>query len=243
MKYYLSAIGSCEDRVFENNTFKTILSSFAVDAKKILPLLNDMGGYDVMVDSGAFSALGRGIVINIDEYLGFIQQFPEEWYYINLDVMLPRNATEKEIRNCEEQGYENYLYLSKKVKNLLPVYHYGEDIKVFKRYCELSDYVCINMNKKGKKGIDKDDYLSEIFSISRDKVKVHGLAITSIPLLYRYPFYSADSISYQRGAVFEKQKYWAHGKLKAILYQSLRDWKYLEQQITNLWKERGIIWT
>jgi hypothetical protein len=238
LKYYLSSPSSCIDVLEETKLFDTVLSSYAVDAKKMLPICQERK-YDVMVDSGAFSIFNRGAVVDIDEYYGFIEKFPKEWKYINLDVIPPRNASKKEIQKCADEGYENYLYLKKKVKNLLPVYHYGEDIKIFERYCQDTDYVCVGI--KRIPGISNEEYYSKIFSISKDEIKIHGLANTSIKNLLNYPFYSVDSITYQRGR-FMKKQYWAHGRLRALLYDSLRYWKYMERQITSIWNERGIIW-
>lgn len=240
MIYYLSAPSSCLDAVKDSKIWKTFLSSYAVDAKKVLPLFTSNSEYKLMIDSGAYSVFNKGAVIDIDEYKNFCLKYPKRWHYINLDVIPLRNSSKKDINICAEKGYENYIYLKKFIKNLLPVYHYGEDIKFFKKYCNETDYVCVGI-KRVVGELTNDEYYKKIFRISGMNVKIHGLAMTSIPYLFRFPFYSVDSITYQRGKILGKG-YWAHGMLRSLLFRSLRYWKYIEEQVTNTWTERGVKW-
>lgn len=242
MKYYLSAIHTYKKDIIDNGLFKTILSSYALDSKQLLPYFKEKKDYDLLIDSGAFSIYNSGKSIDIDDYKNFILQYPKKWNYINLDVIPPRSATKKQINKCAEEGYENYIYLKKYIKNLLPVYHYGEDIKFFKKYCNETDYIGINI-KRVNRGITDIEYYDSIFNISKTNIKIHCLGMTNIPHLLRYPFYSTDSVSYARFKVSQKSSYWvAANHLRSFLFINLRYWKYIETQITNIWKERGVIW-
>ncbi len=126
-----------------------------------------------------------------------------------------------------------------------------------------------------KKWIDKEgqDYIAisdssdtrfhDIFKITRNEVKIHGLAQTGFSVLSKFPFYSADSTNalvtpFSTGAVvidrFGKRislkKARADRSLNYLLYHDTKDrlehsikvFKKAEEYYTKLWEKRGIVW-
>lgn len=144
----------------------------------------------VILDSGAYTAHKKGIVINIDEYASFVKKHSSEFAgCFNLDS----------IGNAKV-SYENWIHLKEKGADTIPVYHIGTDEKYLVKYLEQTDYI-------GLGAIANLDTTQRMLSLSRiwenylideqgyPKVKVHGLGLTAIPIMMRYPWYSVDSFT------------------------------------------------
>lgn len=146
---------------------------------------------ELFLDSGAFSAWTRGAKIDIHEYVDFIKQHEEAIdVYANLDVIGDASAT-----------YKNQKIMEKAGLHPIPVFHQGEPEKYLERYTKKYDYIAIG----GLVGISShalvrwlermwDSYLTD--SEGLPIVKVHGFGLTSLRLMFRYPWYSVDSTSW-----------------------------------------------
>jgi hypothetical protein len=230
----------------KDNGAKNYLLSFAVDAKKIYNF--DEDDNSLIVDSGAFSLWNKGAgTIDIDEYLAFINSLEHgDITCINLDVIPQTGSSKAEINKCVEQGFENYLYLKSKSKHkIMPVYHYGENISILKRYADHTDYIGISPANDTAEVV-KRAFLDKVFGYTRDKIKLHGLGYSSFGGLYIYPFYSIDSITYLRCDIYIDRHYmrmFVNGK--AMSYYSnlrIREFIDLEKTVTEIWRKRGITW-
>jgi len=129
-----------------------------------------------------------------DQYILFIKENKKFIdHYANLDIIGDASKT-----------YEMQKYLEKQGLSPLPVYHFGEDIKWLNKYiAEGYDYICLGgvvslatCNNTARKFYD------EVFSVICDsknnlpKVKIHGFGMTSLNLMFRYPWWSVDSTSW-----------------------------------------------
>ncbi len=157
----------------------------------------------IFLDSGAYSAMTQGVVIDIDEYIAFIKEHQHYLdVYCNLDVI-----------GDAEASLKNLLYMEERGLHPLPVHHYGESEKYLKYYLSRYEYIALG-GMVNREGIDR--WLDPIFqkyicdSSGMPKVKVHGFGLTSLPLLLRYPWYSVDSTSWvmtgRFGSVFVPRK-------------------------------------
>ena len=167
------------------------------------------------LDSGAFSAWSRGTAIDIDEYCAFIRANIELIeVYACLDAIpgVPgRSATARERIDAAETSWANYLYMVGEGLDPLPVFHYGEDFKYLER---ILDYGCDYVGIGGLVGIPsamRRAWLDRVFIRITDDaglpvVKTHGFGMTSVPLIFRYPWYSVDSTTWIKitanGAVY-----------------------------------------
>lgn len=116
------------------------------------------------------------------------------------------------------------------------------------------DYVAISNSSK--------ECYHDIFKITRNEIRLHGLALTGPSILTRFPFYSADStnalvtpfrtgsveieigkrISIQ-GALKERSlNYLLYKDFQPRLEQSISIYKKAEIFYTQLWEQRGILW-
>lgn len=166
------------------------------------------------LDSGAYSAWSKGSVIDLDEYIAFIKANIEHIdVYASLDVIpgVPgRGASTKEREEAAEQSWANFLYMKSEGVDPLPVYHYGEDPRFLER---MLDYGCDYIGIGGLVGIPgslRMVWLDRVFKRLTDAkgmpiVKTHGFGMTSVPLIFRYPWYSVDSTTWikitQTGAI------------------------------------------
>ena len=90
----------------------------------------------LFVDSGAFTAHTKGIEVDVDSYIEFINSIDD---YVHIFAQVDKIAgirgqevTLEQQLEAPKLSWENYLYMVKRVKSrdkLLPVFHQGEDLK------------------------------------------------------------------------------------------------------------------
>lgn len=199
-----------------------------------------------LLDSGGFTARTRGQEISIKNYVEYINKnfIP---YAFNLDT----NDIEKSLEHQRILDFYTDAVI-------LPIYHHDE--YYHPKYRDLIDHYVENYRWIGIGGLvrsplqpkEKLEVLDYVFSKTGDKVRVHGLGVTDIPLLLRYPWYSTDSSSWLGAARHgrfvgikdAKEAFWRkrtkgyleNTKLEIAVFQKL------EEYMTNLWKARGVIW-
>lgn len=153
--------------------------------------MNKKNDVDLFMDSGAFSAYTQGAVIDLQEYIDFVKQHEGVLeVYANLDVIGDAKATWKNQKKMERQGLMP-----------MPCYHFGEEWKWLDRYIRQYDYIALGGIAVKKNYEILTRWLDECFyricdSNGIPKVKVHGFGITSLRLIFRYPWYSLDSTSW-----------------------------------------------
>ena len=205
----------------------------------------------VIVDSGGFSARVAYKHIKLQDYIKFLDQFKKKSFCgkmfrcFNLDSH-DLKESQKNQKTLETLGY-----------NPIPVYHYSEFASDHRELLDDMvrdyDYIGIGgvagmmLNEKQKKA-----YLDYVFDRTQDKVRVHGLGMSSIKPVDRYPYYSVDSSTW-----LQFQKYCAS---RAVKDDVMRKWMgrhihyeqrnqleilfYLkwEWETTRIWAHRGIKW-
>ena len=166
------------------------------------------GTCTLIVDSGAFSAWNSGKSIDVVKYAAFIRQFQQEHgalfrelIFVNLDVIpgAPgQTITHAQGIAAAEQGFRNYEYLLKETHAaIMPVYHQGEDLSWCQRYLDINvTYFGISPSNDIQTE-RRAKWLDVVFPLVPDTVRVHGLAVTSPALMYQYPWFSVDSITYK----------------------------------------------
>lgn len=108
-------------------------------------------------------------------------------------------------------------------------------------------------------GNDSTCILGKLFKMTRDKVKVHGFAMTKENLLAKYPFYSADSTTplstLMYGNYFRddfhaiRRDQVEKGRMREVthtperkLKEALLAFRAMEEKLTRLWETRGVKW-
>lgn len=209
-------------------------------------------GFNLFLDSGAFSAFNKNEKINIDEYIDFIKKTKNIWnVYAGLDVI-----------GDYKKSKENQEYMELKGLSPLPTFHYRSPYKELERLCEKYDYIALGglvpiaLNIK-----EMRRHLDYCFSIIKKYYpkKIHGFGVNSYWSWERYPFYSVDATSWNMGMKFGrtytieglKMRQTREGDTKQFIKQKQGTWVdrtimnieallETEKKITNLWKLRGI---
>jgi hypothetical protein len=153
----------------------------------------------LFLDSGAYSAMTQGIEIDMDEYIKFIKKHQEYIeIYACLDVIGDPVAT-----------YKNQKYMMKKGLNPIIAFHKGEDYKWLRKYLDEFEYVALGgIAGTGDSMRIVRRHLDTCWGIicdTKDRMprrKIHGFGLTSIPLLFRYPWYSCDSTTWVMASRF-----------------------------------------
>lgn len=145
----------------------------------------------VFLDSGAFSAMTLGKVIDLDAYCRYCRD--------NSDII--EVASVLDGIGDAQKTYENQMEMEKQGIKALPCFHYGEDERYLEWYVERYDYITLG----GMVPISKPQlrlWLDRVWSeylcddTGRPKVKVHGFGMTTWDLMLRYPWFSVDSSSW-----------------------------------------------
>ena len=167
----------------------------------------------LFIDSGAYSVAHSGAVIDIDEYISYINANSDIRIWVELDKIPYPVLNYHTAAECSEISWKNYVYMRERVNpdvTLLPVYHFGEPISGLERILntpvngKLADYICVG----GRHGVGTEEqvqYFKTIHQIIKNSanpnVKVHGLGITVPRILESFPFYSSDSTTWLQLAV------------------------------------------
>ena len=167
----------------------------------------------LLVDSGAHSAHTKGIKLDLEEYIGYANEHMDKiTLYVQVDkipgkYLMPK--TSKDFLEAPELSWENYLYMREKSKDpdkLVPVFHMGEDLKWLENMCNYtfsdgSHIPYIGLSPRGDVSLQaKYDFSASCFAtIQKSKnpnVKTHAFGATSLEMLERLPYTSADSTTW-----------------------------------------------
>lgn len=168
---------------------------------------------NIFIDSGAFSVHTKGIELDVDEYIEYINSIDKDIHIFAQVDKIPgefgKTKTKEQILEAPALSWKNYLYMKDRVTSrdkLLPIFHQGEDFKWLHNILEYTHsdgshipYIGISpANDKSAK--EKEIFIHKCFNIikksSNPNVKTHAFGMTSRWILEQYPFTSADSTSW-----------------------------------------------
>ncbi len=118
--------------------------------------------------------------------------------YANLDVIGIGGKQPNEL--TAKLTLENQKIMEAAGLDPLPCFHFGEPFDYLEYYIENYDYVALGV--AGNTGLKLIPWLDACFGeyICDDKgfprIKIHGFAVTSLPVMMRYPWWSVDSTSW-----------------------------------------------
>lgn len=198
-----------------------------------------------LLDSGGYSARIRGIEIDVKAYADYLNKHKIK-YAFNLDT----NSVPETLRNQKylEQNTDTYI---------IPIYHLSDWLDpqhrgLIEKYAEAYPFIAVGGSAgAGGTAENRKKFLNHTFHYTKDKVKVHGLGMTTEWMLMGYPFYSVDSTSWMETArfgsskVYDKSLATVRAKKRHYLERlpdEIQHWLKKEQTITDLWKRRGVVW-
>jgi hypothetical protein len=152
-------------------------------------------GIKVFLDSGAFSAFTQGVTIDIGKYCDYI--------HANRDII--EEASVLDAIGDYKGTWHNQADMERRGVRPLPCFHYGEPLEVLDYYVENYEYITIGgmvpiSTPQLKIWLDRlwDEHLTN--ADGTPKIRVHGFGLTSLPLMFRYPWYSVDSSTWVQWA-------------------------------------------
>lgn len=174
----------------------------------------------LFIDSGAHSAHTKDLEVDVDNYIAYVNGLDD---YVSIFAQLDKipgvYRKPKTIKDWEEapaKSWENFQYMHERLKSpekCIPVFHQGENFKWLKTICEAKfdgkHIPYIGISPRGDVRVkDKEKFISECFQIIEDSsnpdVKVHAFGMTTLEVLERYHFYSADSTTWLLTAAMGK---------------------------------------
>lgn len=172
----------------------------------------------IFIDSGAFTAHTKGIEVDVDEYITYLNSITDAVEVFAQVDKIPgqfgKPKSDQDLQEAPKLSWDNYLYMRPKLtqpEKLLPIYHQGEGVEWLRNMLEWTDengnhipYIGISpANDKSQK--EKDAFIEmcfqEIKQSSNPNVQTHAFGMTNLKTLSRYPFTSADSSSWVQTAV------------------------------------------
>lgn len=148
----------------------------------------------LFLDSGAFSMFTQGVAVDLDAYARFIKDHQDIIHIAsNLDAI---------GAGGEKTTYDRQKQLEKMGVKIQPVFHARDKDEWLKRYLDEGyDYIFLGGMVPESTGYLKEwldriwhQYLTNPDGTAR--VKIHGFGLTTLSLIFRYPWYSVDSTSW-----------------------------------------------
>ena len=160
------------------------------DMVKALRLAKDT----LFLDSGAFSMFTRNVKVDLRAYSDFIKKHKDVIHIAsNLDAI---GQAQEEVSYTRQKELEDYGV------KIQPVFHARDKDEWLVRYLEEGyDYIFLG-GMVPESTVYLKEWLDRIwhkYLTNPDgtaKVKVHGFGLTSLPLMFRYPWFSVDSTSW-----------------------------------------------
>lgn len=217
----------------------------------------------LMVDSGAHSwnKIGMNVVGGkVKKGLPPLRQWCEEliehyarWDQPNYTLVEMDVYAELPMADIDELAKR----MRERIKNatFMRVFHLCLDdgnLTVLKKWLD-EGYTYIGL------GLDAMPVWGKIFQLTKDKIRYHGFAATSKDIMLTYPIYSVDSSTAIAGARygggFVDGRYVGKDKLIKLQHPSavidshhgrieegVKAMKELQDFVTDVWTERGIVW-
>ena len=176
-------------------------------AVKTIPLCRTIDNeFEVMLDSGAFTAWTKGEEVSLEHlkrtYGAILEKhghLGQKFWLINLDKIpgAPgRTPGPEELEECIQVSDENYHSLVGTFGDIvLPVFHQGESDARLKEVAAMGSYINVSpRNDIGERLRVK--WAKGVHAKLPKGVKTHGLAATGLPMMQDIPWYSVDSASW-----------------------------------------------
>lgn len=153
--------------------------------------------FDIIIDSGAFSAWRLGKAIDLPEYCKFLKE-NEHWITtsVALDVINPNDPNA-----AAKASFDNYMFMRKQGLRPVPVFHVGEKIEWLFRLLDAgADYIGLSASSIVSRG-KADEWYGLAWSHLVDSkgapiVKAHAFGEGRYESLLNFPWYSADTTSW-----------------------------------------------
>ncbi len=143
---------------------------------------------EVLLDSGAFTALNAGVEIKLEDYMRFLEEWsPKLFGYLALDVLGDPKATDRNLQIMRSAGFKP-----------VPVHVRGDDQRRMDELFELSDWVALGGLRRPHVGWGSQSYVKQKMLWARGR-DVHWLGYTNQKMVRGFSPFSCDSSNWSEG--------------------------------------------
>lgn len=213
-------------------------------------------GWDLFLDSGAFTAFTKGVEIPLEEYAQYVKNNRKIWTVCSsLDAIGRGEYDSAEQLGFARQSWQYFDRLRHLGADVFPVWHVREPLSVLRHYVDAQyPYILIGgMVPETTQALrQRLDVAWGTILTHKDgtaKVKVHGFGLTDWILMRRYNWHSVDSTSWLMTGVFGACIFRVENKLRKIVFSEAspearkdKGWHYFrrtpqERKIIDSWLE------
>ena len=158
--------------------------------------------HTLFVDSGAYTARTKGVEIDLDKYIEYLNENKGRFEVIAPLDVIPNESKESQLA-APEKSWQNYLIMKERVidsDKVIPAFHLGEDFKYLQQILDSNAEYMAMGGMAGRTAKARIHWYEKCFRIIQQSknpnIKIHAFGMTSLTLLETYPFYSADSTSW-----------------------------------------------
>lgn len=192
MILYYAGLASAPENVcefaFENIPDLRVLVSYAYPNH--LQQAIKHGFKKIFLDCGAYTAMTKGIRIDVHEYIQFCKDLPKEVEVIaGLDVIGDGEKTRRNWDIMRDAGVD-----------AIPIYHWGVEPAFLEYYASQTDFIAIGGITGSIRGAALP-FLSPIF-LKYPNHRFHGFGINAPEVVMAFPFYSSDATTWRAGSRF-----------------------------------------
>src|SRR5215213_5160494 len=146
---------------------------------------------ELLLDSGAFTAMNAGVEIKLDEYIEFCLKWKDHLFgYMALDKIQDPATTEKNLHLMLEAGLHP-----------IPVHVLGDDERRMDELFEMSSWVAMGGLRRPHRGPAPYSYIKKKMEWAKGR-DVHWLGFTNKPMLEAFQPFSCDCSSWMAGAMY-----------------------------------------
>ena len=156
----------------------------------------------IFIDSGAYTARTKGVEIDLDKYIEYLNENKGRFEVIAPLDVIPNESKESQL-DAPEKSWKNYLIMKERVidsDKVIPAFHMGEDFKYLQQILDSNTEYMAMGGMAGRTAKARIHWYEKCFRIIQQSknpnIKIHAFGMTSLNLLETYPFYSADSTSW-----------------------------------------------
>jgi len=183
--------------------------------------------FDVLLDSGAYSAYMSGKPINLDDYIAFCHEWKKYlWGYAALDVIKDPKATLQNWKEMRRQGL-----------NPIPIHTVGHKKKTMDRMFEQSKLVMLGGIFGGQKDNRQAIKLRHKWAGGRP---VHWLGYSRMDMMQTFMPFSVDSTNWKSGMIHgHVAVYLGSGNWERITHKQCREGKPVSKQFLRICETCG----
>jgi hypothetical protein len=146
---------------------------------------------ELLLDSGAFSALNRGSEIQLEDYMLFLEKWQSKLFgYMALDKLGDPVETQQNLEIMIREGFKP-----------IPIHVRGDTKERMDELFEISDYVALGGFRRPHKGSAPAEYVKQKMLWARGR-KVHWLGYTPLKMVREFTPYSCDSSTWASAAMY-----------------------------------------